>query len=236
MVNACFFFLFHFLGWEGVCVCVCVRGVSQTGYSVRMGGGVHRIAFTHTPIKSAGIVRDSKKTGNHWKKWSFFYQLLNTECTPWSSLSFVAPVLYSFLSFFSFFPTPLFFPSLFLCVSLASSLSVRCISAEAWRRGTVFKAQSDSLLAYRRGSFSGFYSQTVGAGLKEMPSTSPLKHLSLPFSLATVEMISGGSHLLIRGSFPHGVLKNIKAAHSPCLINTHLHSCANSSLHAETKK
>lgn len=50
-----------------MCVCVCVRGVSQTGYSVG-GGWVHRIAFTHTPIKSAGIVRDSKKTGNHCKK------------------------------------------------------------------------------------------------------------------------------------------------------------------------
>lgn len=67
MVNACFFF--SILWGEKECVCVlCVRGVSQTGYSVRMGGGVHRIAFTHTPIKSTGIVRDSKKTGNHCKK------------------------------------------------------------------------------------------------------------------------------------------------------------------------
>lgn len=31
-------------------------------------GGVHRIAPTHTPIKSIRIVRDSKKTGNHCKK------------------------------------------------------------------------------------------------------------------------------------------------------------------------
>ena len=70
---------------------------SQTGwYSRGLDGGrwmwEHRIAPTHSPIKSIGIVRDSKKTGNHCKKWSFFYQLLNTECTPWSSLSSVAPV------------------------------------------------------------------------------------------------------------------------------------------------
>lgn len=34
------------------------------------GGGVcvHRIAPTHTPIKSIRIVRDGKKTGNHCKK------------------------------------------------------------------------------------------------------------------------------------------------------------------------
>lgn len=115
------FFLFPFCGarrrregWSGwTARQVSVRG----GLKGWVGGGVHRIAPTHTPIKSIRIVRDSKKTGNHCKKWSFFYQLLNTECTPWSSLSSVAPVLclYPFLSFFSFFP-PL---SLSLSVSLA---------------------------------------------------------------------------------------------------------------------
>lgn len=114
------FFFFHFVGREGdgrggqaeQPDRLVFEGDSRGGW-----GGVHRIGPTHTPIKSIRIVRDSKKTGNHCKKWSFFYQLLNTECTPWSSLSSVAPVLclYPFLSFFSFFP-PL---SLSLSVSLA---------------------------------------------------------------------------------------------------------------------
>lgn len=176
----------------------------------------HRRAPTHSPIKSIRIVRGGKKTGNHCKKWSFFYQLLNTECTPWSSLSFVAPVpcLSTPFSLFFFLPATLF---------LAYSLWVRCISTKARRRGSVFKAQLDSLLACRCGSFSGFYSQTVGAGLKEMPSTSPLKHLSLHFSLAIAEMISKGSHLRVRGAFRFSVLKNKKQAHSARLINKHTH-------------
>lgn len=110
-----------------------------------------------------------------------------------------------------------------LSLSLAYSLWVRCISTKAQKRGSVFKAQLDSLLACRCGSFSGFYSQTVGPGLKEMPSTSPLKHLSLPFSLAIAEMISEGTHLLIHSAFSYSVLKNKKGAHSACLFNKHLH-------------
>ncbi len=135
--------------------------------------------------------------------------------------------LYPFLFLFFFLPAS-------LSLLLAYSLWVGCISTKAWRRGRVFKAQLDSLLACRCGSFSGFYSQTVGAGLKETPSTSPLKHLSLPFSLATAEMISEGSHLLIRSAFPCSVLKNKKGAHSACLINTHLHGCAHSNAYSQT--
>lgn len=158
--------------------------------------GEQWIASTHTPIRSIRVVRDSKKTGNHCKKWSFFYQLLNTECTPWSSLSSVAPV--PCLST----PLSLFLSSTFLSSVLAYNLWVGCISTGAWRRGSVFKARSDSLLACRCGSFSGFYSHTAGAGLKGTPSTSPLKQLSLPFSLAKAEMISKGSHLPICLVFP----------------------------------
>lgn len=43
----------------------CSRGRRRGGWG---GGGVHRIAPTHTPIKSIRIVRDGKKTGNHCKK------------------------------------------------------------------------------------------------------------------------------------------------------------------------
>lgn len=93
------------------------RAARQVGVWGDLGRGwgvwAHRIAPTHTPIKSIRIVRDSKKTGNHCKKWSFFYQLLNTECTPRSSLSSVVPVpclstpfSLSF-SFFSFLPLSL---------------------------------------------------------------------------------------------------------------------------------
>lgn len=242
MVNA--FFFSHFVRREGD-----GRGgqAEQPDRLVLEGtqgggtGGAHRIAPTHTPIKSIRIVRDGKKTGNHCKKWSFFYQLLNTECTPWSSLSSVAPVPCLSTPFLSLLLS--FFLSSRLSLSLARSLSlllayslwVGCISTKARRRGSVFKAQLDSLLACRCGSFSGFYSQTVRAGLKETPSTSPLKHLSLPFSLATAEMISEGSHLLIRSAFPCSVLKNKKnGAHSACLINTHLHSRAHSNAYSQT--
>lgn len=237
MVNVFFHSFFPFCeerrrleGWSGW------APSSQTGWCVRGGGGLYRIAPTHTPIKSIWIVRDGKKTGNHCKKWSFFYQLLNTECTPWSSLSSVAPVPClspPFSLSFSFFPPLSHSLGLPLSLSLAYSFWVRCISTKARRRGSIFKAQLDSLLACRCGSFSGFYSQTVGAGLKETPSTSPLKHLSLPFSLATAEMISEGSHLLIHSAFPCSVLKNKKGAHSACLINTHLHTCAQSNTYSQ---
>lgn len=198
---------------------------SQTGWCLRGLGGrgvlAHRIARPHSPIKSIRIVRGCKKTGNHCKKWSFFYQLLNTECTPWSSLSSAAPVPCLSISFSLFF----FLPAT-LSLSLTYSLWVGCISTKARRRGRVFKAQLDSLLACRCGSFSGFYSQTVGPDLKEMPSTSPLKHLSLPFSLAIAEMISEGSHLLIHSAFLYGVLKNKKGPHSACHLHTHIQTQA----------
>lgn len=69
MVNA--FFFFHFARREGD-----GRGgqAEQPDRLVfegtREGRGVwaHRIAPTHTPIKSIRIVRDGKKTGNHCKK------------------------------------------------------------------------------------------------------------------------------------------------------------------------
>lgn len=77
----CFFFFFSILcrrrweGWSG-------RAARQVGVQGELGeegwGWAHRIAPTHTPIKSIRIVRDGKKTGNHCMKWSFFYQLLNT--------------------------------------------------------------------------------------------------------------------------------------------------------------
>lgn len=71
MANA--FFFFHFVRREGD-----GRGgqaeqpdrlvFKRTG-GVGWGGvRVHRIAPTHTPIKSIGIVKDGKKTGNHCKK------------------------------------------------------------------------------------------------------------------------------------------------------------------------
>lgn len=126
-----------------------VRLSSQTGWcsrSLTVGRGVwaDRIAPTHTPIKSIRIVRDGKKTGNHCKKWSFFYQLLNTECTPRSSLSSVAPVpclsnpFSPFLLLF-FLSSHLFLslsPSFSLSLSpspsssLPYSLWVRCISTQ----------------------------------------------------------------------------------------------------------
>ena len=65
-----FFFFFHFVRREGD-----GRGgqAEQPDGLVFEGteeGGVcaHRIAPTHTPIKSIRIVRDGKKTGNHCKK------------------------------------------------------------------------------------------------------------------------------------------------------------------------
>lgn len=69
MVNA--FFFFHFVRREGD-----GRGgqaeqpdrlVFEGTHGGRGGVWVHRIA-PHTPIKSIGIVRDGKKTGNHCKK------------------------------------------------------------------------------------------------------------------------------------------------------------------------
>lgn len=101
-------------GWSG-------SAARQAGVRGESGGG-HRIAPTHTPIKSIRIVRDIKKTGNHCKKWSFFYQLLNTECTPWSSLSSVAPVPCLSTPFLSLFLS--FFLSSRLALTLALSLAL----------------------------------------------------------------------------------------------------------------
>lgn len=176
------FFLFPILweesemGWEGVLSIERPDGLVFERAQRREGVSLQN-SPTHTPIKSIRVVRDSKKTGNHYKKWSFFCQLLNTECTPWSSLSFVAPA-----------------PCLATPFSFSFCLSPRLPAFEsdalAPRPGEeagFFKAQLDSLLACCRGSFSGFYSQTAGANLKETPSTSPLKHLSLPFFLPLLQ-------------------------------------------------
>lgn len=138
------------------------------------------------------------------------------------------------LSLFSF-PFSFFLPfSLSLSLAGFTAFESDALAPRPGEEAAFSKPQLDSLLACRCGSFSGFYSQTVGAGLKETPSTSPLKHLSLPFSLATAEMISKGSHLLIRGAFPCSVLKNKKGAHSACLINTHLHGCTHSCANSQT--
>ena len=71
MVNA--FFFSHFVrreggGRGGQAERQAARKVGVRG--AQWGGGVwaHRIAHTHTPIKSIRVVRDSKKTGNHCKK------------------------------------------------------------------------------------------------------------------------------------------------------------------------
>lgn len=168
----------------------------------------HRIASTHTPIKSIRVVRDRKKTGNHCKKWSFFYQLLNTECTPWSSLSFVAPVPCLATPFSSLF---LFF--LPFCISAwLIAFELDALAPRPGEEVAFFKAQLDSLLACRCGSFSGFYSQTAGAGLKETPSTSPLKHLSLPFSppLQQRRWLAKGAIYWFTAALHEACLKKIK--------------------------
>lgn len=69
MVNAFFFFfLFHFVVREGNGRGDQAEQPDRLVFKGTCGGGKHRIALTHTPIKSLRIVRDSKKTGNHCKK------------------------------------------------------------------------------------------------------------------------------------------------------------------------
>lgn len=70
MVNA--FFFFHFVRREGDGRGGQAEHRAARQVGVRRGGlaglWAHRIAPTHTPIKSIRVVRDGKKTGNHCKK------------------------------------------------------------------------------------------------------------------------------------------------------------------------
>lgn len=117
----------------------------------------------------------------------------------------------SFLSRNPFFPSLSLFFLPFCLSAWLTRFESDALAPRPGEEAAFFKAQLDSLLACRCGSFSGFYSLTAGAGLKETPSTSPLKHLSLPFfPPATAEMISKRSHLLIHTGFPRSVLKNKK--------------------------